>query len=179
MRSFYIEKEWQFLPSLMGSNWAYESYGVEGDLVAAFVGPGMDWSFRRRLDAKSRQPVPASFRMLHFVAELFGASNRELAIFHHLLLGECLDRLGEGFYVRQGQLYYLDALLSQGQIYVGPISSVAHLGLYLESDPKQAASIGIIEFDVPVRDFAVQVMQGIVAQWNAFSQQARDVRLVS
>ena len=116
------------------SHFAYETFGIRGDSVVAWVGP-VRVEGEHLVDLADRKDglFIAGESMLHFIAESFGPS-LEGAVFRQrllvLLLREALGERGVAGLRRRGDdLFVHEGKLSVSIATVSATSSLVHLGI--------------------------------------------------
>jgi hypothetical protein len=135
MRSRFLKEEIGYTGEQLHSLFAYDTFGIAGDSVIAFIGP-CDISLKEIVDledakAGKRIHVP---RMLHFIAEHFEIDLEKAILRQYLLVDIVKDllneKLGKIAVKRiEGDIFINDAKLGMSAATVSPGSSLIHVGI--------------------------------------------------
>ncbi len=164
MRIFFARDELQYTGRELRSHFAYRSWDVPGDSIVAFI--GMCWVETEALvdlgDAKQGAHI-FSRRMLHFIIEHFDR-DLVLAVWRQRLFAAIvqqeLHNRGLSHVVRRGDdLYVGDAKLSVSVATASPVSTLVHFGINIDSQGTPVKTLGLADFNVEPRAFALAVME--------------------
>jgi hypothetical protein len=145
------------------SHFAYRTFDVIGDSVVAFC--GMCWVETDDLvdltDRKRNERI-FSHRMLHFMIEHF---DRDLLLAVHrqrifcAILQQEFQQRGVSHVVRRGDdLFVGSSKLSVSIATLTPVSTMIHFGVNIVSDGTPVKTMGLKDFKIDARAFALAVM---------------------
>ncbi len=136
--------------SQLRSHWAYERFGVQGDVVVQFAGPA-DVTTDALVDLVDRrqQEIIRAAQMLHFIAEHFDQDLHRAVLRQYLLCAVAAGVLGElarePILRRGDDLFARERKLSVSIATVSPVSSLIHLGINLDPAGAPVPAIGLAE----------------------------------
>lgn len=173
MKSFYIEKKLPFNQEMLLSRWAEINYKVKTDSVFAFSGeneifaPPKSKTKKKKAEteykeidekqkSKNTEHIP---NMLHFRIEHHNLSKTEGILRQWLLATIITNALGsEGFSRNAANIFFFNSQLSIATIVASPFSCVLHTALFIDPSTSPLKEAGLDDFDIPIKDFAIQVM---------------------
>ena len=145
--------------SELRSHWIYETLGLRGDAVAAFVGP-VEVRGDHLVDLEDRLGglFIAGDEMLHFIVESFGADLDRAALLQRMLVVLARERLidagvtgtrrsGDDIYVGEGKLSVSIATVSA-------VSCLIHLGLNVSNEGTPVPTAALGDFGLEPLEFA-------------------------
>lgn len=167
--------------SELRSHWIYETLGVRGDAVAAFVGP-VEVRGDHLVDLEDRLDglFIAGSDMLHFIVESFGADLDRAVLLQRLLVVLARERLieaGVSGTTRKGDdIYVGEGKLSVSIATVSTVSCLIHLGLNVsnEGTPVKTAALG--DFGIEPLEFARGLAKGFADEIESVARATTKVR---
>lgn len=184
MKTRYAEQRIDYTGRELRSGWLRETFGMDGDAVAAFTG-SCDVSGEDLVDLEdySLGNVVAGDRMLHFIVEMFGVGLPGIVFAQRLLCSivkETLNRrTGGETVVRAGDdLYVGDGKLSVSVATTSPVSGLIHLGLNVTREGVPVEAAGLMDIGVEHTDLAKEIMAVFAAEIDSCRDAATKVRPV-
>jgi hypothetical protein len=183
IRLFYSREELQYTGRELTSHFAYRTWDVPGDSIVGFI--GMCWVETDALvdlaDAKQGAGI-FSRRMLHFIVEHFD-HDLELAVWRQRVLAAIVQQelhsRGVSHVVRRGDdLYVGDAKLTVSVATASPVSTLVHFGINIDSHGTPVTTLGLGDFNVEPRAFALAVMEGYRTECLSIEDARTKVRAV-
>jgi hypothetical protein len=150
--------------SQLRSHWAYNRFGVQGDVIVYFTGPA-EVPSEALVDLVDRrqQEIIRAAEMLHFIAEHFDQDLQRAILRQHLLCAVAAEVLGElaGEPVsrRGDDLFARDRKLSVSIATVSPVSALAHLGVNIDATGAPVPAVGLRELKVDPLEAGEMVAQ--------------------
>ena len=178
--SSLLEREFDYDGSQLSPHWIYRQTGIVGDAVVAFTG-GCRVEPSRMVDvrdASARKGIVAR-RMLHFLAEHFGAGLFEGLLLQRMLVVCCLEALmarGVGGLLRRGDDLYVGAgKLSVSVASVSPVSALIHLGLNIDKEGSPVQAVSLTEIGVDPTSLAKDVLERYTGEIEGLLEAASTV----
>lgn len=169
------------------SLYAYTEHDVQGDSVVAFRGPcrvGVE-NLVDMEDRKERAEI-ASEDMAHFIVEVFDTDLNRAVVMQRLFLCVMKDVIEELkpelFISRKGDDLYIevedeeDRKMTVSVATVSPVSTLIHVGINVASEGTPVPTLGLEDLEVPVDDFILKVLQGLVSEMKGIEQARCKVR---
>ncbi|MGE4170652.1 MAG: DUF366 family protein [Candidatus Margulisiibacteriota bacterium] len=151
MKRLFIEQSITYDGSQLRPGWFADRYGVQGDVIAAFYGPGT-------VRIGTEKPFVSSQPMLHFLIEHAQVNPRELMLMQRTLMMQMLAYLGKGFTRKQNTLFVLDMPVGYSEIHYTPIASLIHVCYFLEPQFDQGLA-GLTFMNINHRDFLFKLFE--------------------
>jgi len=169
--------------SQLRSHWAYERFGVQGDVIVQFTGPArVEGKALVDLVDRRQGEVIIAAEMLHFLVEHFDPDLRRAVLLQHLLValaGEVLSGLAGLLIVRRGDdLFAHDRKLSVSIATVSPVSALVHLGINVDPAGAPVPAIGLRELGVDPDEAGEQICQRYAAEIRQVTAACSKVRWV-
>ncbi len=180
LATVFFEKELAYDGSQLSSLFCHRTAGVAGDSLIAFVGP-CSVKLDHMVDAEDRRAGATIYspRMLHFIAEHFGARLEPMVWRQRLfarLVAERLALAARTSVAVRGDDLYLDRggekKASISVATVSPVSGLFHFAINVRTEGAPVPAIGLDELGVQVRPFADDVLE-------AYRRECDDVRLAA
>jgi hypothetical protein len=166
------------------SGWLKETFGLDGDAIAAFTG-SCDVSGEDLVDLEDYRlgNVVAGDRMLHFIVEIFRVGLPGIVFAQRLLCGiakeilnrstggETVVRVGDDLYVGNGKLSVSVATAS-------PVSGLIHLGLNIDREGVPVEAAGLADIGIDHTRLARQVITAFASEIDSCRDAATKVRPV-
>jgi len=166
------------------SHWIFDTFGLLGDAVVAFVGPcRVELSeMVDRVDVAAREPIEAA-RMLHLIAEHFDRDLTRAVLRQRLLMAMIAEQLAEHERVprlrREGDdLYANDRKLSVSIATISPVSTLIHVGLNVDPTGAPVAAVGLEEWGVDAVELARELLTAYAAEMESAHLATCKVRAV-
>lgn len=184
MQTLRLERPIPYTGAELRSHWCQEQSGVYGDILVAFEGPCQvpTENLVDREDAAAGSIIRAK-RMLHFIAEHFGWSLREMVLAQRLLVCqafEVLRELGDCPHLRRmgDDLHIGDAKLSVSIATVSPVSGLIHFGLNIDASGSPVKAATLAEAGVLPRTFAEALLDRYRSEYASVDHARVKVRPV-
>jgi hypothetical protein len=183
VHTHFAEHEIAYTGAELRSGWLRAAFGLEGDAIAAFIGP-CDVAPEHMVDLEDLAAGAKiwSRRMLHFIAEHADADLGRAALRQRLLVvvaAECLRARGCADLRRSGDdLFWQGRKLSVSIATTSPTSGLIHLGLNVVAEGAPVPAAGLSELGVEARDLAQAVMAAYAAEVESIAAAQRKVRPV-
>jgi hypothetical protein len=185
VQTHFADQEIPYTGAELRSGWLRERFGLEGDAIAAFIGP-CDVAPEHMVDLEDLAAGARIFsrRMLHFIAEHADADLARAVLRQRLLVATALEgiqRLCEGCAVerRGNDLFFAERKLSVSVATTSPTSGLAHLGLNIIAEGAPVPAADLTELDVEPRALALRVMADYEAEMESVAHARQKVRPVS
>ena len=179
MKSKWIEEKFVYDGSQLRSLFAFETYGLQGDSIVAWLGP-CDVLREKIVDVEDLRAGEsiAGALMLHFLVELFGQSLTATIAFQRLLVASVRETLG-GSVVRKGDDLFLgDGKLSISIATVSPVSGMVHLALNVTNEGTPVKTSCLSELGIDPFEFAGLVLKNASEEWQELVLASQKVRWV-
>lgn len=165
MRSRFLKEEIGYTGEQLHSLYAYDTFGIAGDSIIAFIGP-CDISLKEIVDledakAGKRIYVP---NMLHFIAEHFDIDLEKGILRQYLLVDIIKDvlneKLGKLVVKRiEGDFFINDAKLGMSTATASPVSSLIHVGINIISpENTNIKSKGLADYNIDLNELAPEIL---------------------
>ncbi len=195
MKGKYIKgKKITYDGTQLRSLYAYTEHDVQGDSILAFRGPcrvGVE-SLVDVEDRKNRSEI-TSEEMAHFIVELFNTDLDRMVVLQRLFLCVVKDVIEELkpelFISRLGDDLYIEVEAEEGEdenrkltvsvATASPVSCLIHMGINVSSENTPVPTLGLDDLDVPVDDFILKVLQGMINEMKGIEQARCKVRGVT
>jgi len=154
------------------SNFAYESFGIIGDSVAAFCG-SCDVKKEAMVDIEDLRAGNRIYseNMLHFIVEHHD-TDLEKGVLRQILLANIIRDLlnlhiGKPTVKRvHSDLYDGDSKLSISVATATPVSTVIHFGINISSSNTPVKTKGLVDYHIEPSDFANRVLREYTAEYD-------------
>ena len=179
----WLAQEIPYTGRELRSGWIADTTGIEGDAIAAFVGP-CEVPLEHMVDMEDvRRGVPIkAARMLHFLAEHFDTDLARTVLRQRLLVcraAEILNQATTEHVFRDGDdLFVEDRKLSVSVATASPVSTLIHLGLNIDPSGAPVPAIGLDELGISASGIGKQIMAGYVEEMQSAEAAQRKVRRV-
>lgn len=185
MKNYFVNEKIKYDGSQLQPLYAYLNYGVLGDSIIAWVG-ACHVDFKHMIDGEDliASAKIAGDEMLHFIVEIF---HRELAsgvLLQRLMASIVKDILEEKSKVlekeslaRDGDdLYWGDRKLSISIASKSSVSSQIHFAVNITNTGTPVKTCALQDFAVDAKDFALEVMAAVTAEWESIVEATQKVR---
>ncbi|MFH1829818.1 MAG: DUF366 family protein [Pseudomonadota bacterium] len=184
MQNTWIDKQITYDGTQLRSRWIQDQTGVEGDAIAAFIGPA-DVPIENMVDLEdvARNAPIFSKNMLHFIVEHFNCE-LPLAIARQRILTSIatdelnaeignysIKRLGDDIYDGEYKLSVSIATFS-------PVSSLIHFALNIISDETPVPTKGLADYGIEPRSFADKITKRFCEEIKSMEKARHKVRWV-
>jgi hypothetical protein len=178
------EKRMDYTGAELRSHFIRDTFGIEGDCIAAFRG-ACRVSGERLVDLEDFR-AGATVRgddMMHFIVEIFGISLPHITAVQRLLCAAAKDvvdsKAGRLTVVRRGDdLYVGEGKLSVSVATVSPVSGLIHLGLNITAEGVPVRAACLLDLGLDPEEVASQLMKKFVEEVSSVEGAARKVRPV-
>ena len=185
MRSRYIKEEIHYTGEQLHSLFAYDTFGVAGDSIVAFIGP-YDVSLREIVDLEDLKTSKrlVSTKMLHFIAEHFDVDLEKAILRQYLLIMIIKELLNEKManlkITRIGtDLHDNDAKLAVSTATASPVSSLVHVGVNIIAQADSPVKTkGLTDYKIDPTTFASEVMDRYTKEIDKVGQARCRIRWV-
>jgi hypothetical protein len=183
VHTHFAEHEIAYTGAELRSGWLRETFGLEGDAIAAFIGP-CDVAPEHMVDLEDLAAGAKiwSRRMLHFIAEHADADLERAALRQRLLVvvtDECLRARGCAGLRRSGDdLFWQGRKLSVSIATTSPTSGLIHLGLNVVAQGAPVPAAELSELGVDAGELAEAVMAAYAAEVESIAAAQRKARPV-
>ena len=177
MRTVFHSEELAYTGHQLRSHWIFETFGIQGDAIAAFRGPcRVELSeMVDRADVLAGEDI-RSAEMLHLIAEHFDRDLTRAVLRQRLLICTLAERLqhtdmpparrdGDDLYVDERKLTVSIATAS-------PISTLIHVGINVDATGAPVAAVGLGEWNVGVDALAEELLA-------AYAEENEDIYLAT
>jgi hypothetical protein len=178
MKTVFHPDELAYTGHQLRSHWIYETFGVQGDAIAAFRGPcRVELSeMVDRADVLAGEDIRAA-EMLHLIAEHFDRDLTRAVLRQRLLICMIAERLrlapempaprrdGDDLYVDERKLTVSIATVS-------PVSTLIHVGINVDAEGAPVAACGLGEWAIEVDRLAEDLL-------TAYANEAEDIYLAT
>jgi hypothetical protein len=154
MTVFFCPDRLRYDGSQLRSHWAYERFGLTGDVLVYFLGPcQVQPEFMVDLVDRRQGAVIQAAEMLHFLAEHFDPDLLRAVLRQRLLAAVAAETLGQllghPLQRRGDDLYWQGRKLSVSIATVSPVSALVHFGLNVDASgaPVLAADLQQLGLD--------------------------------
>lgn len=172
------------------SHFAYQTFGIQGDSIVAFIGPcDVRGDHLVDLEDSHQGLFIHSDKMLHFIIEHFdGDLVRTIAfqrLFVDVMIREIIDSVGANNYsplqlIRQGNDIFDDIYkLNVSVATQSPVSFLIHTGINISSKNTPVPTKGLEDYDINPQAFATGVMNRYCAEMDGIWKARCKVRGVS
>lgn len=164
VRIFYSPTELVYRGPELSSHFAYRTFDVLGDSCVAFQG-GCWVETRDLVDLADRKKNEHIFskHMLHFIIENFDRDLEKAVLRQRLFAAIVQQQLlwrGVSHVARRGDdLFVGESKLSVSIAALTPVSTIIHFGINVVSQGTPVRSLGLADFQVEPRGFALAVME--------------------
>jgi uncharacterized protein len=184
LKTKFIEEIQSYDGAQLQSHWAYKHHDLQGDSLAAFIGP---CEVKREqlvdlADAKANAPI-YSANMLSFIAEHFNG-DLEKAVMRQRLL-TCLAqeginaRLGKPALRREGNdLYDGEYKVTVSIATVSPVSAKIHFGVNVVSYGTPVPTKGLEDYKIDPREFGQEILKRYAEEYLDMQMDCCKVRAV-
>ncbi len=183
IRIFLSPTELVYRGPELSSHFAYRTFDVIGDSCVAFIG-GCWVETPDLVDLADQKKGERIFskQMLHFILENFDPDLHK-AVFRQRLFAAIVQQelvyRGVPHVVRRGDdLYVGEAKLSVSIATLTPVSAVIHFGINVVSQGAPVKALGLADFQVEARAFALAVMDAYRAECDSIDEARWKVRAV-
>jgi hypothetical protein len=183
VRIFLSPEELVYRGPELSSHFAYRMFDVIGDSCVAFIGGC--WVETGDLvdlaDQKKNERI-FSKQMVHFILENFD-HDLEKAVFRQRLfaaiVAQELQYRGVAHVLRRGDdLYVGEAKLSVSIATLTPVSTMIHFGINVISQGTPVKTLGLADFQIEPRSFALAVMDAYRAECESIDEARCKARAV-
>jgi hypothetical protein len=165
MRSRFVKDEIGYTGEQLHSLYVYDSLGIAGDSIIAFIGP-CDISLKEIVDLEDAKAGKRIFvpRMLHFIAEHFDIDLEKGILRQYLLVDIVKDILNEKlgkFIVKrvEGELFINDAKLGISAATASPVSSLIHTGINIIAPENTGIkNKGLVDYNIDPTLLAPEIL---------------------
>ncbi|MFO7946209.1 MAG: DUF366 family protein [Armatimonadota bacterium] len=164
------------------SLWIYETFGVAGNALVAFIGP-CEVMTENLVDAEDRREGTTirAARMLHFIIEHFDDSLAAAVLRQRLFITSIRDALQSlvptASLRRDGDdLYVGEAKLTVSIATKSPVSTLIHLGVNIDPTGAPVEACGLGQWDVNVEELAATLTAAYVEEMEAVQFATTKVR---
>jgi len=178
MKGKYIKgKSITYDGSQLRSLYALREHDVQGDSVIAFRGPCRVKAedLVDQEDSKKGAEI-ISEDMAHFIVELFDCDLDRAVVLQRLFLCVVKDvieeLMPELFISRRGDDLYIEVEAEEGEeekrkltvsvATASPVSTLIHIGINISSRNTPVPTLGLEDLEIPIDDFILKVLQGII-----------------
>jgi len=154
----------------LAPHWAYRTLGVQGDVLAAFMGPA-DVTLDHMVDladVAAGAPI-AGPRMVHFLGEWFVDSLDYAILLQHLLVAQAYEWLlehGVRDLARRGNdVYFQGRKMSVSIATRSAVSVLVHAGFNVRTEGTPIPTSGLAEMGIDEREFATAVLERFARDW--------------
>ncbi|MGD8237609.1 MAG: DUF366 family protein [Armatimonadota bacterium] len=180
----FIEEAIDYTGEQLGSLWALERFGLQGDSIVAFIGRAdvdVPHLVDRR-DALAGRGI-CSQKMLHFIVEHFDTDLEKTICRQRLLvciIREELEQRVRGVsLIRRGDdLFFGDRKLTVSVATVSPVSSLIHTGVNIVAEGAPVPACGLSEWDLDARETGKLVAERYAAEVASIRKARCKVRAV-
>lgn len=184
MRTHFAEQEIAYTGAELRSGWLHATFGLEGDAIAAFIGP-CDVAPEHMVDLVDLAAGARIFsrRMLHFIAEHADPDLARAVLRQRLLVAialECIHRRsGTTTARREGNdLYWRERKLSVSVATTSPRSGLMHLGLNVIAAGAPVPAAGLEDLGIEPEPLAREIMAGYASEMGSVAAAQQKVRPV-
>ena len=165
MNSIFVRDEIDYTGEQLRSNFAYDTFGIAGDSIVAFIGR-CDIKAEFMVDLEDLRAGNAIFseRMLHFIVEHHDL-DLERNIWRQALLAaifkDTLNAIVGRPAIRRTHtdLYDGDAKISVSVATLSPVSALIHFGVNISSKNTPVKTKGLEDYGIDPQKFAESVMK--------------------
>ena len=183
MHTVFADRDIPYTGAELRPLWILDTFGVQGDAMAAFLGP-CDVTREHmvdRLDVLQGATIRAA-RMLHFIVEQFSEAGLLAAVLSQRLLvcvaAEVLRGAGIAPERRGDDLFVGPRKLSVSIATISAVSSLIHLGLNVDPAGAPVPAVGLAELGLDVREVGEAVLHRYAAECEAVREARCKVRAV-
>ncbi|UCH36142.1 MAG: DUF366 family protein [Armatimonadota bacterium] len=184
MQTHFAEREIPYTGAELRSGWLRGEFGLDGDAIAAFIGP-CDVAPEHMVDLADRAAGATIFsrRMLHFIVEHADPDLHRATLRQRLLVAvalECINQHSSAAEVcRDGDdLFHRRRKLSVSVATTSPTSGLIHLGLNVIAEGAPVPAADLTELGVDPRSLAEHVMAAYAAEMASIDDARQKVRPV-
>jgi len=184
VHTHFADHEIPYTGAELRGGWLREQFGLDGDAIAAFVGP-CDVAPEHMVDLEDLAAGARIFsrRMLHFIAEHGDPDLARAVLRQRLLVAialECIHRLsGQCAVERRGNdLFHDERKLSVSVATTSATSGLTHLGLNIIAEGAPVPAADLTELGIEPRALALQVMTDYAAEMASVANAQHKVRPV-
>jgi len=185
MQHFFCKENIVYTGKELRSSWVREQSGLEGDAIAAFIGPA-DVPIENMVDLEdvaNNAPIKSDL-MLHFIVEHLGVSldrgvNLQrilVAIIYEVLVRhgvtESLERRGDDIYDGNKKLSVSIAAPSKNSVCI-------HTALNISSENTPVPTIGLNDYKIDAVSLAFDVMKRYCDEVTGMAHACTKVRHIS
>lgn len=185
MRARFIKEEINYTGEQLHSLYAYDTFGVAGDSIIAFIG-AYDVSLKEIVDLEDLKTSKrfVSPKMLHFIAEHFDVDLEKAILRQYLLIMIIKELFNEKManlkITRVGtDLQENDAKIVVSTATASPVSSLVHVGVNIITQPDSPVkNKGLMDYKIDPVTFATEVMERYTKEIERVSQARCRIRWV-
>lgn len=149
------------------SHWIYETFGIQGDAIAAFRGPcRVELSeMVDREDVLAGVGIRAA-EMLHLIAEHFDRDLTRAVLRQRMLICMIAERLPGVAEVRRDgdDLYLGERKLTVSIATASPVSTLIHVGINIDPTGAPVAAVGLGEWQIDADALAEELLGAYAAE---------------
>ena len=182
MQTLYHPNSIPYTGAELRSHWLLNTLGMQGDAIAAFVGP-CDVALSEMVDLEdvAANESIRSALMLHFIAEHFDHDLERMVLRQRLFIAMIGEVLGARANVpdlcREGDdLYAGERKLSVSIATASPISTLMHVGLNIDPTGAPVAAVGLAEWGVGSEELARELLTAYASEIDGIARARCKVR---
>jgi len=182
MQTLYHPNSIPYTGAELRSHWLLNTLGMQGDAIAAFVGP-CDVALTEMVDLEdvAANESIRSALMLHFIAEYFDHDLERMVLRQRLfiaMIGEALAaRASVPDLRRDGDdLYAGERKLSVSIASASPISTLMHVGLNIDPTGAPVPAVGLAEWGVDPEELARELLEAYASELDGVARARCKVR---
>jgi len=184
MQTHFTEQEIPYTGAELRSGWLRETLGLEGDAIAAFIGP-CDVAFEHMVDLEDLAAGSRIYsrRMLHFIAEHADRDLERAVLRQRLLVAiafECISHQAAPTELRRdgNDLFFRGRKLSVSVATTSSAFGLIHLGLNIIAQGAPVPAADLTEIGIEPRALALEVMATYAKEMESVAAAQRKVRPV-
>lgn len=190
MRTQLLPDDIKYDGDQLASHWIYQTTGVMGDAITAFIGP-CDVKVDAMADLKDRLAGESiqSDRMVHFLVELFGRAMEASVLYQRTLItvikevANTLRAADANRVSRAGDDLYLETVRGRGKMSVSiatvsPVSAMIHAGINVTEAGAPVVASGLNDLGIEERTFALAVLVAFAAEIDSLEEARVKTRAV-
>ena len=178
MRTVFHSEELAYTGHQLRSHWIFETFGIQGDAIAAFRGPcRVELSeMVDRADVLAGEDI-RSAEMLHLIAEHFDRDLTRAVLRQRLLICTLAETLRRDHELpptwREGDdLFIGERKLTVSIATASPVSTLIHVGINVDAAGAPVAAVGLGEWNVGVDALAEELLA-------AYAEENEDIYLAT
>ncbi|MDH5186328.1 MAG: DUF366 family protein [candidate division WOR-3 bacterium] len=185
MRTRFIKEEIVYTGEQLHSLFAYDTFGVTGDSIVAFIG-AYDVSLKEIVDLEDLKSSKryVSSKMLHFIAEHFDVDLEKAILRQYLLVAIIKELLNEKMsnlrVTRIGtELYDNETKLAISTATASPVSSLVYVGVnIIGQNDTPVKTKGMADYKIDPIAFGAEVMDRYSKEVDKVAQARCRIRWV-